>query len=59
LRIIRTLTYARLFTNIREGLAPDGYFKKCREKANVNKVEQLVKDPQPIASILGDKGKTT
>lgn len=50
---LRMLTYARLYTAMRRKEDAESFLKKCREKAHVDKPEQVLRTPEPVASLLG------
>ena len=52
---LKMLTYARLYTSLRKNKSVDSYIKKFREQANSTTLRDVLKDSQPVMSVVVGK----
>jgi hypothetical protein len=49
---LRMLTYARLYTSLKRNEDGESFQKKLREKAYIESAEQIIKNPEPLATLI-------
>jgi hypothetical protein len=52
---LRMLTYARLYTSLRRNEDAESFLKKLREKAYIESADQILANPEPLATLIVNK----
>lgn len=52
---LRMLTYARLYTSVRRDEDASSFLKKLREKAYIETADQIIQNPEPLATLIVNK----
>lgn len=54
---LRMLTYARLYTSLRKNEDSASFLKKLQEKAYIEKADQILPNPEPLATVIVSREK--